>query len=327
MRRRLAALTVLTAAFSSGAATSQALGPVRTGWWNTATVSGNALPSATAPHDLHVALGPAGTLAFAAVSYVGQAYPSAVLTLHVVPNSEVGTPVVLACPTRDDSWSGGGDQPVEAAPGFDCAGRSVVGVEGVDSTGASTLSFLLDPSQQLAPGVTSLALVPSSGTPFSLDLAAPDPSSLTVDAAPAGSAPPTVAPSTATGGGSIQTPAPAALIPGSAPVAPAIGPAPLAPVVVTTASPARPVVAGPTASGVLPRSGHVSDTRGRRDAAVLLLLVLAGLGYALVESRPVPPRLLGGRARANEGLPPPAGRDRGIGRFARPRAEPARRLQ
>ena len=327
MMRRLAALAVLTAAFSAGTATSQALGPVRTGWWNTATVSGTALPSATDPDDLHVALGPAGTLAFAAVSYNAPTYSSAVLTLQVVPNSQVGTPVVLACPTQDDSWGAGGDQPIDAAPAFDCAGRSVVGVLGVDSAGGSTLSFLLDPSQQLAPGVTSLALVPGSGTPFSLDLAAPTASSLTVETAPVAPRPPAVQPSSPADSGSVSTHAPQALAPGSLTPAPPLGPAPVAPVVVTTASPAPPVLAGPVASGTDPRSvRRLSSAEGRREAVVLLVLVLAGLIAAVAESRPTPPRLLGGRARANAARPEVAGRARGIGRFARPRSEPARRL-
>jgi hypothetical protein len=337
MRRQLAATALLTLALGSGAAPAGAAGPVRSGWWNTATVSGTALPSTTSPRDLHIALSPAGALAFAAVSYRSPAFASAVLTLHVVPSSQVGTPAVLACPTRKDDWASGGDQPSTAAPAYDCAGRSAVGVLGTDSAGASTLSFLLDPSQQLTPGVTSLGLVPASGTAFSLDLAEPDGASLSIQAPPAAPTPGAATPPPPpAGGGTVETappavaaPAPGALAPGSVPVLPLLGQAPAAPQVAPTASPAQPLLAGPPeVLPVLARGRTASSSTDRRSAAALLALVILGFGYALVDSRPVPPRLLGGRARAGAGAvtSPPVGAARGIGRFARPRTEPARRL-
>nr|MDP9164550.1 hypothetical protein [Actinomycetota bacterium] len=181
MRRWLAGLGVVLAVSSGLTASARADASSRSGWWNTATVSGTALPSTTAPQDLHIGRAAAESLAFAAVSFHTESYRSATLVLHVVAGSEVGTPSVLACPTRDEAWPSGGDQPIGTAPSYDCAGRAVSAVVGADSVG-TTLTFLLDPSLELAPGTTSLALVPATGafTPFALDLAAADSRSLTV---------------------------------------------------------------------------------------------------------------------------------------------------
>lgn len=329
MKGRRMVVVVLTAGLwlvGSGAS-AWAQAPVRTGWWNTATVSGNALPSTTSPGNLRVSGGPSGSLAYAALSYHVPTYASATLTLHAVAGTEIGTPVVLACPTQNDSWPAGGDQPIQAAPAFDCAGRSVTAVVGSDSLG-TTLTFLLDPSQQTAPGITSLAIVPGqASTAFSLDLAMPDAHSLDVAAVSPAPAPTPVPTVTAAAGSEPpggQTP-PLPLTGQATPVSVPIGVAP-APSVAATVPP----VISPASAASLPvnSAGPRPGTGqpGRRDAAVLLALLAGAFAYLLVEHRSMPPQLIGGRARAMTPTEPD-GPVRGIGRFARVRAVPAKGLR
>ena len=65
MKARWAVVLVLTAGLwlVGAGASASAQAPVRTGWWNTATVSGNALPSTTSPGNLRVSGGPSGSSA------------------------------------------------------------------------------------------------------------------------------------------------------------------------------------------------------------------------------------------------------------------------
>jgi hypothetical protein len=329
MNARRPVVFVLTAGlWLVGSGTSaNAQAPVRTGWWNTATVSGNALPSTTSPGNLRVSGGPSGSMAYAALSYHVPTYASATLTLHAVAGTEIGTPVVLACPTQTDTWPAGGDQPIQAAPAFDCAGRSVTAVVGSDSLG-TTLTFLLDPSQQVAPGVTSLAIVPGeASTAFSLDLAVPDEHSLNV-AAVSPSPAPTQEPTVRATAGSAP-PRSQALPPpftGQAtPLSAQSGVAPTPSVVATV-----PPVILPESAASLPVSsagpGSGTSQPVRRDAAVLLGLLAGAFAYLLVQHRSAPPQLIGGRARAMTPTEP-EGPARGIGRFARVRSAPARGLR
>src|SRR3954470_14449988 len=151
--------------------------PSRTGWWNAATAGGVALPQpTTGADDLHVSQGASGPAALAAVAYdLLGTLSDATLVLKVAPSSAVGTVAVAACPTTDATWKAGGDQPIDAAPKYDCAH----GVPGVTAADGTTVTFLLDAGQQAVTGGLSLALVPQDGaTPFSVDFAKPDASSL-----------------------------------------------------------------------------------------------------------------------------------------------------
>ncbi|MEO6206064.1 MAG: hypothetical protein ABIO67_11885, partial [Mycobacteriales bacterium] len=126
--RRASAVAVATAlAALSGpllAGTALADAPVKTGWWNAATANGSVLPAPTTGSDnLHVSQGPTGSASFAAVAYdlTGQDIIGATLQLKVAPQSAVGTIDVKACPTAGVDWKAGGNQPITAAPKYDCA--------------------------------------------------------------------------------------------------------------------------------------------------------------------------------------------------------------
>jgi hypothetical protein len=331
VRRPLAAALLVAVGLLGLAPAAHAQSAARTGWWNTATVSGTALPSTTAPDELHLAQGPAGQLAFAAVSYAGLSYASAELVLHVAAGSQVGTPHVVACPTRDDTWKAGGDQPIDAAPAYDCAGRSASAVVGADKAG-TTLTFLLDPTLQLAPGTTSLAVVPALGSaPFSLDLTAPNARSLSVVpvSAPVGVSPaPSAAPPSQAATDASPPPAGPGFAPGPGQAPFLTGPLSAVPAPAVAASALPPVVAAGQApvSSVPVASVRLSTSTGRREAAVLLVAVVGALGYVVAQHRREPLALLGGRARAADPPVGAAGPARGIGRFARPRTTAARRL-
>lgn len=321
-------LAVLGCASATGPAAADA--PVRTGWWTAATVGGTAAPlPTTADTDLHVASGPQGTLALAAVDYHVLPVDTATLVLHITPNSLVGTPVLYACPTKDEGWKGGGDQPYDTAPVPQCTGRQVQGVVGTD-----TVTFLLDSRSQLLPGVLSLALVPAAGSTFSLDLTAPGTASLTVapaeEPAPAGG---TTVPEAAPA--AVGSP-PAAAAPGAPAAAPlpALGPsAPLPAAAPSEVTP--PLLAGTPATGGTSAvaAGQVplqpaaatrltTTDEGRRLATALLVLLVGAGGYLLGKDTRPPLRLLGGRA-LRAGPVPEDGPVRGLGRFARPRSAPA----
>lgn len=314
--------------------------PERTGWWSAVSAGGVALPQpTTAEGDLRISNGTDGPLAFSAVRYPGAGATAAVLTLAVAVDRTVGTPEVAACVTPDDSWAEGGNQPYDAAPEVDCDAGSVVGELAPDG---STLTFLLDATQQDATGTWNLALVPVPGSPspFTIDLRAPgaeafvpaptsEPGGPVGPAEPqpdgagpdAGQGEPLLAAGPAVGAADVGLPP---LVAGDqAPTSDAAGPAPVA---VAAPAPAAVLLARPT--GVA-----AEDDAGRR---LLALLVLAGgsaaVGYAAGQPRPGP-RLLGGRARL--GVPAGAGtaplpveaRLRGIGRFAKTRDQAPRRLR
>ena len=344
MTRLTRAVPVALALLVAASWPAGAQAPDRTGWWSTTSVGGTvlplpALPTTTAPDGLHIANGPTGVLAFAAVSYHSEPFSSATLVLHLTAGSLIGTPVVQACPTTTDTWPGGGNQAAATAPAYTCAGRSTPGLLGSDSTGP-ILTFLLDATQQAGPGVVSLAIVPlaSSTTPFSFDLAKPTTSSFVgtpVSQAPA----------------AVPTAAPVAAAPQPVPVSPVaeLPVGPMTPDLPVPAEPSVPVPAiapAPAAASPAPvdqvqvaeprlvpaaaRVGLRSDERARQAALLLLAALIGGLGYLIGHNQDVPLRLIGGRAvRPTPGdllladADAPVG---GLGRFARPRPAAARKL-
>ena len=334
----VAAGLLLLAALPAGAQ-----GPDRTAWWSTTPADLSAAPSSTAPDGLHVANGPDGRLAFAAVSYHLEAFSSATLTLHLAPNTLVGTPLLIACPTTNDSWKAGGNQSTPTAPTYTCAGRSAPALVSSDSAGP-TVSFLLDATQEQSPGVVSLAIVPSptSTAPFSLDLLAPSASSLV--AQPPGAARPPTTPEAAPTAATAVAVTPANPVTGSAPLPmlplgnPLPQPGPVVAPDPTLAPAVAPVVAAPAAVALpgrrVVRSAEqlrlAADHRARQASMLLLLALVGGLGYLLGHKQDIPLRLLGGRApRVDPDAVPLPGTDApigGLGRFARPRTAPARSL-
>jgi hypothetical protein len=310
--------------------TSYADAPAKTGWWNSATANGVALPMpTTAAGDLHVSQGPSAPTAYAAVGYdlYGQAVSGATLKLKVAANSAVGTVDVLACPTKSSAWKAGDDQPYDTAPAYDCA----LGSKGIPSADGASFTFLLDSGQLLGGSAFSLAIVPNpTAGPFSVDFVKPDATSLAPEVAPVEDTPAEAAPApaapaappagTSSGSGSSGTvPLTAAV----APVTPVTSEQ--APAVAAQAQPSpqvAPAAAAPAAAATSPVSNR------DRYAAGTGLALLAGFLVWAFQQRNPQPRLLGGMARkaGPAAVTPVDPRPRGIGRFATLRTEPARRL-
>lgn len=352
--RRAAATAALTCGGVLLSATAAvAVEPDRTGWWNRLSAGGLVVPQPTAqPGDLRVAAGPTGPSAYAAVLYTVPDATAATLDLTV--RSAFGSPEIVACPTVTSDFEEGGNQPFDKAPEFDCARSQAFGSPSEDG---KTLIFDLDESSQIEPGVWSLAIVPapdSAGGVFSVDFRQPEPDAFVVTstaeaepAAPSASGTTSTDGDTGSSGGSGE-----AFLPGGFDAPPDLGgtgavDAPLLagemPAASTESTGPAPAVAGgagPVARPLLlARPAAVGDDLGA-GRRLLGLLVLAGgsaaVGYAAGQQRSGP-RLLGGRARAGYApataaavgptVPSPTERPRGIGRFAKERAEAPRRLR
>ena len=314
----------------------------RTAWFNAASGGGLAAPQPTTSEDDLRVVRAVETQAFSTLLYVGEGVRAS-LDLTVREGSAQGTPDVVACPTVGVDWEAGGNQPMDAAPAYDCDRSMSFAVLSEDGT---TLSFGLDGAFQVQPGTWSIAVVPAPGgvdvgpppkvpLPFTLDLEPPAAGAIVLEeefALPAPSDPEVSAPTT-TGTDAGSGFAPAADL-GSLPADGAAA-APLDPAVAApapeSAAPALPTPVLATAPlNVLPAASTGDDDSGRR---LLALLALAGgsaaVGYAAGQSRPGP-QLIGGRARLGGGVPVPAApqeRPRGIGRFAKVRDEAPRRLR
>jgi hypothetical protein len=311
----LAPLLLLSTA---GAAAADA--PTKAGWWNALSGGGAALPApTTGADDLHVSQGPNGPAAYAALGYdvFGQTVTAATLELKVVANSAVGTLDLMACPTKDTSWKAGGDQPMDAAPQYDCA----KGVVGAASADLSTVTFFLD--APLSSTGYSIAIVPSAGAlPFSVDFAKPDAATLTLQVTA-----PEVAPAPAV---QPAAPPPATGVTGTAPHGAVT--APVAPVVPQQAPAVAPAVPAPQAAAApvpfTPAARSTGPVSNRdRYAAGTMLALLAGLLVWAYQQPAATPRLIGGMARkAAPSVVPVDVRPRGIGRFSTMRTAPARPL-
>jgi hypothetical protein len=295
--------------------------PSKAGWWNALSGGGAALPMpVTGADDLHVSQGPNGPGAFAALGYdvFGQVVTAATLELKVVANSAVGTLDLMACPTKDTSWKAGGNQPMDAAPAYDCA----KGVVGAATDDLATVTFFLDAPAVGSAGY-SIAIAPSpDAVPFSVDFAKPDAASLTLQVTT-----PEVAPAPAV---EPAAPPPAAGTTGTAPLGPVT--APVAPVVPQQAPVVAPALPAPQAAAApVPFTPAATTTppvsnRDRYAAGTMLALLSGLLVWAFQQPAPTP-RLIGGMARKSAPAVVPVDvRPRGIGRFATLRTAPARPL-
>ena len=357
LRRATAALACGAVLLPATAAA--AVEPDRTGWWNRLSAGGLVVPQPTAqPGDLRVAAGPDGPSAYAAVLYTAPDATAATLDLAV--RSAFGSPQIVACPTVTSDFEEGGNQPFAKAPEFDCDRSTTFGSPSEDG---KTVSFALDDTSQLEPGVWSLAIVPapdSSSGVFSVDFEKPSPEAFVVTSTAAEQPAAPSAPGTTSGGstggdpggsagsgeaflpGGFDAPPPsdlggtgavdAPLLAGEMPTA-ATEPAAPAPAVAGGAAPVtRPLL--------LARPAAADDDLGA-GRRLLGLLVLAGgsaaVGYAAGQQRSGP-RLIGGRARGGyasataaaattPAVAAPAERPRGIGRFAKDRTAAPRRLR
>jgi hypothetical protein len=356
--RRIASAGLLTTAGALVIATwpsaASADPAVRTGWWNTMSGGGQSAPAPTAPDGgLHIAVTPGQMLAFGAVLY--DLPPDATATLELKLSGQ-GTPVLVACPTKDSSWKSGGDQPSSDAPAYDCATHSFTG--SVSSDGA-TVTFLLDGSAETTPGELSLAILPymthdapggvgtelpvDSTAPFSVDIAKPDVSSLTVTSLP-------TVPS-GSGNGTTQQPAANPITAGSGTTSTAGGtstggqvPSTLTagPPAATATVDAAPQVASPATPGstgaVAPAAAglpKVDNTAHNAALALLVLVAMAVIGSGTTTMQRAP-RLIGGAGRhaadaAGAAAAVPVAMMasvgvRGLGRFAKQRVAAPRPL-
>ncbi|HET6817275.1 MAG TPA: hypothetical protein VFH66_08650 [Mycobacteriales bacterium] len=357
--RRVAGAGLLTTAGALVIATwptaAQADSPVRTGWWNTASGGGQSAPApTTADGGLHIAVAPSQILAYGAVLYDMPQDATATLELKV---SGQGTPVLVACPTKDSSWKEGGDQPASDAPAFDCSTHSYTG--SVSSDGA-TVTFLLDGSAETTPGELSLAIVPymthdapggvgtelpvDSTPPFSVDIPKPDASSLVITSS---TLPTSGSSGSVSSTGQTQPPATSgagagsssgSTAGGSVPPTLTAGPPPststaavdnAAPQVAPAGTTQQPGALTNTAAG-MPK---VDNTAHNAALALLILVAMAVIASGTTSMQRAP-RLLGGGSRhaaAAAAAAPVAvatmpAMTRGLGRFARERVAPPRPL-
>ena len=350
MRRAAAVLLVAAGLVAGPAPAALAEAPEKTGWWSAASGGGLALPQPTAAEgDLRVAR-TVRTEAFAAVLVRADGATSAELTLGLREGRTIGTPDVVACPTAGTDWQEGGNQPVDAAPAVDCGALSLAS----SSEDGRSLVFGLDATQQVEPGVWSVALLPQPGvtTPFSVDLVVPDDGGVTVlQSAPADDAEPAVEDTAASepaatgtaeqpSGFTADSAAPVLDVPAPAGEGVAVNPLLAEPLTSAVEPEAEPPLVdlqvAPPQGASTPRLAAAQDATGLDGPRLLALLALVAVAYlvgrAQGEQRPGP-RLLGGRARVAQvvapaaAAPEPAERPRGIGRFAKQRDHAPRRLR
>lgn len=338
--------------------------PVQTAWYNAVSGGGQAAPDPATPSGgLHVSVASGQILAFAAVQYALAEGSTATLEFKISnlaatpvinPTAPSTTPAVniVACPITG-TWKAGDDQSMDAAPKYDCT-RSVPGNLSSDQT---TLTFLADASIESVPGQLSLAIVPvvtdeipGVGTPapadttqpFSLDIAKPDASSLTVTST--SSLPPPPAPPKTTGTSSSASGSTAGSGAGARSGSGSVNlPGSLTSNTSSAASDTgtSPVVAPQTQTpAAAPAAASLPATSNRAHNAALAMLLLIGIGAVAMSSGQMQraPRLLGGAGRhaamstgaaaatVAAAVPASLYGSRGLGRFNKPRAEPARPL-
>ena len=350
--------------------------PTKVGWWNSASGGGQSAPAPDAtPGGMRVAVSGSEVVSFGAIAYDLPADATATLTLAVThqspqPTAVPATPAgslpqanfVVACPTKDNSWSGGDNQDASTRPDYDCSAHHYVGALSSDGT---SMTFLVDGSADVVPGVLSLAILPDTsptiyevGTdaptdatpPYVIDFDKPTATSFTVtggsSASSSSSAPPPPPIPTSNTGAST----------GSVP--PTTGSAPSLPSTTATvpSQGQTPVVAGngqqQATAPVAATKPSGNSTEKNNLAWGLLLLLLAAVVVTSMNRQRAMPRIIAGpgaTAAATTDTPPAdiaaaaaaaaaAGNGaapawlatmftpRGLGRFSKPRTTAARPL-
>ncbi|HZU72945.1 MAG TPA: hypothetical protein VE990_09265 [Acidimicrobiales bacterium] len=335
------------AAFAAGtvavlAAPATAVVPSKTAWWNE-------LPAGVLPgplvgaNELAVGDSPSGPTAIAALAYqVGpdvSADPGsagATLVLPLNTSSSVGTPAVEACPVSPSAtgWQAGGNQS-GAPPDYSCSAA----VAGQLSPDGSKVTFALSPSQQEAksPGTFNLVIAPTSGS-FEAVFEVPPDSGFTVTNPPSPGGGPAAgsSPADSTGVAAPAGPAPAAAGADSGALAPPLTAA------APSASPAPAAAPAASTTGARGSAGQgsiqpvASATPGllhgrRQQLFGVWLMVDSMIVLALFGGGPArAPRLLGSLGSRAPAPEPESPSEEtvigGIGRFARPRSGPPRRI-
>jgi hypothetical protein len=284
--RGVLATTFAAAALAITSPVAYAQQAARVGWWNTVTVAGLPGPAPTTPQGgLHIAAAPGQVLAYGAVLYAMPVNTTGSLTLAIA--QAQGTVALQACPTKSINWPGGGDQPSDKAPTYDCNAARDPGTVSADG---STVTFRVATFATTSAGRLSLAITPdlTANQPFSVDIDKPSASSLTVTGSPP-PPPPTATPtgqaaapshpsttSQSAAGRPLGVPAPPALPPATT-NAPSSGPAPQ----VAPSTPAAAPGATPVASG---NNRSAASTAGSVIGvlAIIAALLFWGLGRGLL---------------------------------------------
>jgi hypothetical protein len=337
-----AVVTVLIAQTLLLAGAADAQGPDQVGWWSEVQQAPTPLPVNTATgNNLMVGNDPTGPNAIAAVRFtvrtsvdgasVDPSTVPATLTLHVVANSAVGNPAVVACPVLIN-WQPASGGSWSSRPNYTCSPS----VTARFSASGDTATFNLTPALQRDAGLYDLALTPAPGNtdPWSVQFQSPGADALALGA---GSSPATdAAPAASDAGTSTEPLSDTSAVPApdlsagpgliANPALP-IAPAPAA----TPATTARPTTSTP--GFFRPRLAKVSAKRAQRALAFGVLLAIAAALWWFGGQPARSPRLLGS---LGEGRDDDAGEggaaspvylvSGGIGRFARPRTGPPPRL-
>jgi hypothetical protein len=322
-------------------------------------------PDATAG-GIRVAVSGSQVLSFGAVQYNLPAGGSGTLELSVTgqapqPSGAPANPAALpdtneivACPTKDTSWKAGDNQDATTAPQYDCSAHHFVGALSSDG---KTMTFLIDAAADVTPGVLSLAILPDTTTsiyelgtdaptdatpPYYIDYDKPSATSLMVTGGGTSTTAPPPPPTTST-----NTPGSTSTSSSTVPPPAGSGATINVPPATTTDPGQSPVVANQQQSTAIPVTQPVAaakpatDDTKRNIAWGLLILLGVGLVAGNTAQSHRPARVLAGPAAG-----PTTGADagqaaaaaamtmpwmamfgqRGLGRFAKPRAEPARPL-
>ncbi|HVE91191.1 MAG TPA: hypothetical protein VNE62_02670 [Actinomycetota bacterium] len=323
MRRRIAlAGAALWLAAVSAAPPATALEPDAYGWWWKVQQGPVPVPAPPAvPADgLYVAAdGTDEQMAVAGLRFDAEDGDFAVLELKAATHFSTTDAVILACPTTSQ-WQVTSPGAWGSRPLPECG---ITSAFGRPLAGGAAMSWELGAEFQTAPGLWNLLLIPLGKTPFQVAFAAPGPDALDIQAA--GSAetptdpPQAVIEETGTTGTFVTdfTGATFAL-----PDFPAV-PQPISGQQPRAAGP----VPAPPPGGIPPvRRTSGNDDRTARAAAAAILLAGSGfLAWASSQS-PRSPRLLGSLSGGRGAAQTIAVETGGIGRFARPRATPPRRL-
>jgi len=366
MAQRIGAAAVLLGAGGLAAAmwptSASADAPIQTAWYNQLSGGGQAAPNPSTPAGgLHVAATSSQIAAWSAVMYSLAEGSTATIEFKVSnltatpvvnPTAPSTTPAVniVACPISG-TWKTGDPQPMDSAPKYDCTHA----IPGSLSSDQKTLTFLADSNLETTPGSLSLAIlpvltdeIPGVGTPapadttqpFSLDLDKPDSTSLTVTS----SAPQPPAPKTPTGTTTAGQPAAGTSTSTAGTGSPSSVSLPSSVTGTETTSTdtgSSPVVAAQNGTpATTPVAASAPAKNDRAHNAALAMLLLIGIGLVAMSSGQMQraPRLLGGAGRhaamttgaaaatVAAAVPAAVYGSRGLGRFNKPRTEPARPL-
>ncbi len=319
-----AAYAVSPAAHNAPNAGVTHIGPDKVAWYDASRPTATAPPAPMAgvgPKDLVVAgftlnaallpislpIPPVRQVAdFVALSFrlPAEASPAS-LTLHLTGSNTAAidahlpsgvTPI--ACPATS-TFTSGWQQPVDAAPKYDCSKRSTVGQLGANG---KTVTFPGISRLLLSGNSLSLVILPGSLGVERLVFSAPTSSTLSLLSF--ATSPPITAPVVPSPPSDTNTQIPPPPNPTDAPPIP-----PAAPATRPATAPSQPVIAPTTSPGLTAAALSKPDDRRERAAAIAMLIALvATAGWLAATDRrkqPLSAELGVGRFRSSRSGPPP----------------------